>query len=153
MSANTAPRSGQPARGVSAGISDVYPCLYYRNAPAAIRWLEQAFGFRKRMAVDGPDGTIVHAELSFGSTVIMVSTSKPDHGWVSPLDLGAVNQLLCIYVEDVDAHYERARAAGAVILGEPRDTDYGSRGYECKDPEGHIWSFGTYRPGAYWAAR
>jgi uncharacterized glyoxalase superfamily protein PhnB len=131
-------------------VSDIYPCLYYRDAAAAIAWLEKAFGFVKRLAVPGPDSTIAHSELSFGSSVIMASTSKPEKGWVSPLDLSAVNQIVCMYVDEVDSHYERAKAAGAEIIGELRDTDYGSRGYECRDPEGNIWCFGNYRPGKYW---
>lgn len=148
---NTPGATAAPAaRGAQPRVSDIYPCLFYRDAGAAIEWLERAFGFRKRMVSPGPDGTIAHSELSLGSSVIMVGTAKPDKGWVSPRDLPGVNQVICMYVADVDAHYERAKAAGADIMNELRDTDYGSRGYECRDIEGNIWSFGSYRPGAYW---
>jgi len=135
---------------VTPAVSEIYPCLFYRDARKAIEFLRNAFGFEQRMVVPGPDDTIAHSELSLGTSVIMVSSTKPEKGWVSPRDLPAVNQLICMYVDDVDAHHARARAAGADIFGPLRDTDYGSRGYECRDLEGNVWSFGNYRPGAYW---
>ena len=145
-SESTAPRQYRDAPVVS----DIYPCLYYRDAAKAIEFLQKAFGFQKRMAAPGPDDTIAHAELSLGSSVVMLSTARPEKGWMSPRDLPAVNQLVCMYVDDIDAHHARAKAAGAEIFGELRDTDYGSRGYECRDLEGNVWCFGTYRPGGYW---
>ncbi len=134
------------------GISDIYPCLTYRDPRAAIDWLAKAFGFERRLVVDGPDDSVVHAEMSYGSSVIMLGSAKAERGWVSPLDLSAVNQTVCLYVADPDAHYARAKAAGALILIDLADTDYGSRGYTAKDLEGQVWSFGTYRPGGYWSA-
>jgi uncharacterized glyoxalase superfamily protein PhnB len=135
-------------------VSDVYPCLSYRDPRAALDWLAQAFGFERRLVVDGPHGpgetTVAHAEMSFGSSVVMLGSAKPEKGWLSPLDLPAVNQTVCLYVADPDAHHARAVAAGARIVLPLEDTDYGSRGYTAKDPEGHVWSFGTYRPGAEW---
>lgn len=130
--------------------STIYPCLYYDDANAAIAWLVRAFGFRRRLVVPGENGTVAHAELSLGDGVIMVGSSKPEKGWVSPRRLPAVNQALCIQLDDPDAHYARAREAGAVILQELKDEDYGSRGYLARDPEGNQWYFGTYRPGAHW---
>jgi uncharacterized glyoxalase superfamily protein PhnB len=130
--------------------SNIYPCLIYDDAPAAIEWLCRAFGFTKRLVVPGPDGTVMHSELSLGPGVIMVGSPKPDEGRVGPRGLPAVSQALCVQIDDPDAHFARAKAAGAVILRELRDEDYGSRGYMAKDPEGHEWYFGTYRPGAHW---
>jgi uncharacterized glyoxalase superfamily protein PhnB len=124
----------------------VYPALFYRDASAAIAWLNRAFGFTTLMEVPGPDGTISHAELSLGSGVIMLGTAKREQGWVSPLDLAGVNQSVYVYVADPTAHYARAKAAGAEIVREPIDTDYGSREYGARDLEGHYWFFGTYRP-------
>lgn len=124
----------------------IYPALSYDDAAAAIDWLEKAFGFRTVMNVPGENGSIVHAELAIGPAVIMLGSSKPDFGWISPRDLPAVNQTLYVAVDDVDAHYERAKAAGAEITREINDTEYGSREYGAKDVEGHHWSFGTYRP-------
>ena len=130
-------------------VGDVYPSLIYDNAPAAIDWLCKAFGFTRRLVVPGPNERIEHSELSIGAAVIMVSSPKPEMGRVSPKGLPGASQALSIYVDDPDAHYKKAKAAGAVILRELRD-DHGARGYMAKDPEGHIWYFGNYRPGAHW---
>ena len=126
------------------------PCLFYRDAPALIDWLQRAFGFRKRLVVPGEGGSVVHAELSFGSGVVTVSTVKPERAWLSPRDLPGLNQVVSVTVDDPDAHYARARAAGAEILRELKDEEYGSRGYMAQDPEGNQWYFGTYRPGGHW---
>jgi uncharacterized glyoxalase superfamily protein PhnB len=130
--------------------SNIYPTLSYDDAPAAIAWLCRAFGFETRLVVPGPEGTVMHSELSLGPGVIMVSTSKPEAGLVSPRRLPAVNQALCVRVDDPDAHYARAKTAGAAIIQELRDEDYGARGYMAKDLEGNRWYFGTYLPGAHW---
>jgi uncharacterized glyoxalase superfamily protein PhnB len=130
--------------------SDIYPSLCYDDAHAAIEWLCRAFGFTKRLMVPGPNGTVVHSELSLGTGVIMVGSARPEAGRVGPRSLPAVSAAICVHVDDPDAHYARAKAAGAVILQEIKDEEYGSRGYMAKDPEGHQWYFGTYRPGAYW---
>ena len=133
---------------------NIFPGLSYRDAGAAIEWLVRVFSFRKRMAVPGPDGKIMHAELSFGAGVVMLGTARTtDEGRVckSPLDLAGVSQSVYVRLEDVDAHYRQAVAEGAEIIYEPRDTDYGSREYMARDLEGHYWSFGTYQPGVYWS--
>jgi uncharacterized glyoxalase superfamily protein PhnB len=130
--------------------SNIYPTLSYDDASAAIEWLCRAFGFEKRLVVPGPEGAIMHSELSLGPGVIMVSTSRPEIGAVSPRSLPAVNQALCVRVDDPDAHCARAKAAGAAIIQDVRDEEYGSRGYMAKDLEGHRWYFGTYLPGAHW---
>ena len=131
-------------------VGDVYPSLCYDDAPAAIEWLCRAFGFTRRLVVPGPNGRVEHSELSHGSAVIMVSSPKPQMGRVSPRGLTGVSQALSIRVDDPDAHYVRARDAGAVILRPLRDEEYGFRGYMARDPEGHIWYFGNYQPGAHW---
>lgn len=127
----------------------LFPFLRYRDAPAAINWLLKAFGFEEQMVVPGDNGTVAHAQLSFGPGVIMLGTVRDDElRMKSPRDLGAVNQGIHVYLEDVDTHCERARAAGAEIIRGPENTDYGSREYTARDLEGHLWSFGTYRPSA-----
>ncbi len=137
--------------------STVIPGLRYQNAPAAIEWLCNAFGFERRLVVPGAqEGTIAHAQLVFGNGMIMLG-SPDSHGGNEydklvrpPGDLGGVcSQGAYVIVEDADKHYERAVAAGAEILLELVDQDYGGRGYTCRDPEGHVWSFGTHDP---WAA-
>jgi uncharacterized glyoxalase superfamily protein PhnB len=127
----------------------LFPFLRYRDAPAAIDWLVKAFGFSEQMVVPGENGTVAHAQLSFGPGVIMLGTARDDELRIkSPRDLGAVSGGIYVYVEDVEAHCERARAAGAEIVRGLENTDYGSREYTARDPEGHLWGFGTYRPEA-----
>jgi uncharacterized glyoxalase superfamily protein PhnB len=130
--------------------SNIYPSLTYDDAPAAIEWLCRAFGFEKQLVVPGPDGTVMHSELSLGSGVIMVGSARPDEKRVSPAGLPAIHTALAIHVEDPDAHHARAVEAGAVIVQELEDAHYGSRGYTAQDPEGHQWHFATYRPGVWW---
>ena len=130
--------------------SILYPGLCYENPANAIEWLCRAFGFRKRFAATDESGTIVHAELTFDTAVIMLGPPQPDQGRVSPKHLNGVPVVLSLRVEDPDAHFARAKAAGAVVVRELQDEPYGSRGYMVKDPEGHLWYFGTYHPGSYW---
>jgi len=137
---------------MSQEAATIYPALYYSDAPAALAWLARAFGFEQRLAVPGDEGTIRHAEMTLGPGVIMLGTADPARGMCSPRDLAGTHQSICIYVEDPDAHYARARAAGAEIVAELTDKDYGSRDYTVRDLEGHLWTFGTYRPGAHWQA-
>lgn len=119
----------------------LYPSLRYRDAPAAIDWLKTAFGFEERVVHRGEDETIVHAELSFGPSILMLATEKGDQYG------GHVGQSwIYVALEDPDAHCDRARATGAEIVRELADTDYGSRDYAARDPEGNLWNFGTYRP-------
>jgi len=131
-------------------ISNVIPTMRYHDASAAIEWLCKAFGFEKCLVVPGENGTIVHAQLVFGNGMIMLSSAQRnefDRLVRSPRDLGGVgSQSPYIIVEDADEHYGRAVAAGAEIVVDIKDEDYGGRGYSCRDPEGHVWSFGTYDP-------
>jgi uncharacterized glyoxalase superfamily protein PhnB len=131
----------------SAVSSKIFPTLRYQDAPAAIDWLVTAFGMEKQLVIPNADGTIAHAQLKFGPDVIMLGSSKNDAlGLKSPRELGGVTQSLYIYIQDVDAHHDRAKAAAAEIVVELRDTEYGSREYSARDPEGHLWHFGTYLP-------
>jgi uncharacterized glyoxalase superfamily protein PhnB len=121
--------------------------LSYDDASAAIDWLEGTFGFERSSVHEGPDGTIAHAELRFGDGMVMLGSAGPnDFGLKTARELGAVNQGVYVIVEDIATHYDRAVGAGAEILRELADTDYGSREFMARDPEGNIWSVGTYRP-------
>lgn len=134
-------------RNTPGGMPNIFPFMCYQDAPAAIDWLANAFGFEKLMVVPAPDGSISHAELVFGPGVIMLGSMKDDAlEMKSPRKLHGVNQGIYIYVEEIDAHYDRAKSAGAEIVRELADTDYGSREYTARDLEGHLWSFGTYLP-------
>jgi uncharacterized glyoxalase superfamily protein PhnB len=121
--------------------------LSYEDARAAIEWLEQALGFERPSVHEGPNGKIAHAELRFGDGMVMLGSAGPnDFGLRTPRELGAVNQGVYLIVDDISGSYERARSAGAEVLRELADTDYGSQEFMVRDPEGNIWSVGTYRP-------
>jgi uncharacterized glyoxalase superfamily protein PhnB len=127
----------------------IVPALQYRDAPAAIDWLCTAFGFTRRMVVPDEDGGIAHAELTFGNGMIMLGSRRENEFGrllTEPRQAGAVTQAVYVIVDDADAHYARAKAAGAEILVELRTQDYGGRDYTCRDPERHVWAFGTYDP-------
>lgn len=121
----------------------IIPYLLYEDVAAAVDWLERAFGFTERgRRFSGPDGKVSHAEVALGDGVVMMGCPGPEYR--SPKRLGQATQQLYIYVEDVDAHFERARAAGATILAEPADQFYGDRRYGATDPEGHCWYFAQH---------
>jgi uncharacterized glyoxalase superfamily protein PhnB len=123
--------------------------LYYDDPATAIDWLCKAFAFEVRTKIVGEQGDIVHSELTFGGGLIMVGGEKPERfpQARSPSRVGGANtQNMMVYVDDVEAHCERARQAGATIIREPETHDYGSdywvdRGYECRDVGGHHWWF------------
>ncbi len=125
----------------------ITPYLLYEDVGDALKFLAKAFGFRKYGAqMRGADGKINHAAMQLGDDLIMMG--RPAHGYRNPKRLGQATQSLYINVEDVDKHYERARKAGAAILEEPKDTEYGHRRYGAEDPEGHQWYFAqeSHRP-------
>jgi uncharacterized glyoxalase superfamily protein PhnB len=123
--------------------------VFYDEAAKAIDWLSRAFGFEVQLKVEGDDGHIQHSELRFGEAMVMVADAALGRrAWgKSPRSLnGFSTQSVFIYVDDVDAHCQRARGEGAEIVTEPKTTDYGDdfwsdRSYEAVDPEGHHWWF------------
>ena len=127
-------------------------CLRYRNAPAAIEWLCDSFGFERQLVVPGPDNTIAHAQLTFGNGMVMLgSVVESEYGRLvrQPDEIGGFEtQSVYVIVADADAVYASARSAGATIVIDINDEDYGGRGFSCRDLEGHLWNFGTYDPWA-----
>jgi uncharacterized glyoxalase superfamily protein PhnB len=115
----------------------IFPALTYEDPQAAIDFLKEAFGAEEHAVYKGDDGRIQHAELRFGNGIVMFGPGGADP---------TVTAGIYIVVADPDAHHDRARAAGAEIVRELNDTDYGSREYSAKDPEGNAWYFGTYQP-------
>jgi uncharacterized glyoxalase superfamily protein PhnB len=115
---------------------NVYPAMRFNDANTALEWLSRAFGFTELAVYRDDDGGVRHAEMSLGPGIVMFGEGDPS------------SQSVYVAVDDVDAHYERSKAAGAEITRELEDTDYGSREYTARDLEGHVWSFGTYRPEA-----
>jgi len=134
---------------------EIIPNLRYADAPRAIEFLCAAFGFeRKAVYAHDQDPHIVHhAQLTWHDRMVMVSSViDGDYAQVANMltatEAGGATVGLYMIVEDVDAHAARARAAGAEIFLGPDDQDYGGRGYSARDPEGNVWSFGSYDPWA-----
>ena len=124
-------------------VPPISPLLFYRDAKAALDFLERAFGFETRMVVDDGQGGVIHSESVYLGHVVMVC-GPPPGTYASPLDLGG-RRTGSVHVQmpgGLDALCEQARAAGATIEREPADQPYGDRVFTCLDPEGHSWSFG-----------
>ncbi len=115
--------------------------LTYRDIAAAHDFLVDVFGFVSGGVDQTPDGQVIHGEVRVGDAAIWLHRAASEHGLDSPLAVDVANSGLVIYVDDVDAHYQRARAGGARIDSEPVDQPYGQREYAARDPEGHRWWF------------
>jgi uncharacterized glyoxalase superfamily protein PhnB len=117
--------------------------VVYKDPMAALEWLEKAFGFETTMLITDGDGKLAHSEMNFGDGYIMVGYEWAEN-IKAPSSVGGANtQSIHVQLRDgIDAHCDRARAAGAAILQEPEDQFYGDRTYRALDPEGHMWSFG-----------
>jgi uncharacterized glyoxalase superfamily protein PhnB len=132
----------------------IIPSLRYRNALAAIDWLVSAFGFEKQAVFVAPDNkTVQHAQLTFGNGMIMLGSvdngGEAGNFMVQPDEVGLRDtKSTYLVVANADATYATAKAAGAEMLLDIRDMDYGGRGFTCRDLEGHTWSIGTYDPWA-----
>ncbi len=139
---------------MSATYSSVIPGHRYRNAPAAIEWLCQVFGFERHAVYPDEHGGIAHCQLTLSGGMVMLGSQRDDEygrGFKSPNELGGVEtRSVYIVVADVDAVYARAVEAGAAVIRPLQETPYGSREFGVKDPEGHTWTAGTYDP---WAAQ
>ncbi|WP_332768781.1 VOC family protein [Phenylobacterium sp.] len=115
--------------------------LFYQDPKAALAWLEEAFGLELSMLLEDGEGNVVHSQMTFGENYVMIGQEwSDDHK--SPKSVGGKNtQTVSIQIDtDIEAHFARAKAAGAVIDAEPATQFYGDRTYRCRDPEGHIWS-------------
>lgn len=131
-------------------VSTILPCLSYRDAHAAIEWLCRAFGFTKH-AVYAEGDVVHHAELAFGNGMVMLGSVAKPGPWsqytAHPDEIGGrATQSAYVIVSNCKAHYERAKAAGALIVLDYEEKNYGGAGYSCRDLEGHLWSFGSYDP-------
>jgi uncharacterized glyoxalase superfamily protein PhnB len=141
----------QAANSVKSGV---IPCLRYRDAAGAIDFLCRAFGFAQQLVVPGGEGMIAHAELTHGGGMIMLGSMKESAydsllSPKTPRELGGGTQSIYVVVPDADTHHARALNEGAEIMMPLTTKGHGGRDYTCRDPEGHVWTFGTYDP---WAA-
>jgi uncharacterized glyoxalase superfamily protein PhnB len=116
----------------------IAPYLLYEDVDAALDFLARAFGFQEELRYTGPEGYVSHAEMRLGDGVIYMG--DPGGDYRNPAHVGARTQMVCVNVENVDAVFEQARAAGAEITEEPSDQAYGERRFMARDPEGHAWS-------------
>lgn len=134
--------------------SAVIPCLRYRDAPKAIEWLCAVFGFEQHLVVANDDGSIAHAQLILNGGMLMlgsVTNNENEYGQLikQPDEInGLETQSPYLVVADTDAVHQRALAAGAVMVIDIKDEDYGGRGFSCRDLEGHLWNVGSYNPWA-----
>jgi PhnB protein len=126
------------------GYPQVTPYLCVNGATAAIQFYADVFGATERMRLPGPDDTIGHAEILIGDSLIMVSDEAPDLGIQSPTTIGGTPVTLSVYVEDVDAVFDRAIQAGATSLRPVEDQFYGDRSGQFRDPFGHRWNVATH---------
>jgi uncharacterized glyoxalase superfamily protein PhnB len=126
----------------------IFPALRYEDANAAIEWLGEAFGAEPKEVHRGDDGSVQHAELRLGANLVMLGEARAE-GWLGGEAPAPLRSTISLYVvvADPDAHHDRAVAAGARVVRELEDMEYGSREYSARDLEGNLWSFGTYDPG------
>lgn len=132
--------------------SNLIPCVRYRDVPAALEWLCRAFDFEQQRVIEDDQVGVIHAQLSFGSGMLMlgpVTDSAYGNEVRQPDEVGGIStQSTYVIVNSADGLYNQAKAAGAEIVIELKDEDYGGRSFSCRDLEGHLWIFGTYDPWA-----
>ena len=140
----------QPMNQLAKG--NIIPGMRYVDAATAIEWLCEAFGFSRHLVVPDDQGGIAHAQLTLGNGMIMLGSVRPpeEHDGLikNPQEAGTNTQAPYIYIEEIDEHYLRAKEAGAEIVYDITDQDYGGRLYTARDPEGYLWNFGSYNPWA-----
>jgi PhnB protein len=131
-------------RAIPEGYPQVTPYLIVDGADAAIGFYTKTFGAKERMRMDGPGGTVGHAELEIGDSLVMLADENPDMGARSPKSIGGTPVTISMYVDDVDAVFEAALAAGATELRAVDNQFYGDRSGQLEDPFGHHWSVATH---------
>jgi uncharacterized glyoxalase superfamily protein PhnB len=124
-------------------MQKIYPVLKYNDAQVAFDFLEGALGCERLQVHEGENGGVAHAELKFGDEVLMFGTASEGD---PQFNQGVGRTSVYVVVDDPDALFERVKNAGAQVVMPPTDQDYGSRDFVVRDPEGNLWSFGTYAP-------
>lgn len=132
-----------PVNNPPEGFTRINPYLLYEDVDAAVDWLVTTMGFTETMRMRDLEGKTMHAEAEIYGQHVMLGCPS-DGGYKNPAHLGGVTQLTCVYVDDVDAHHDRALAAGATVVRGLADQFYGDRVYQVEDPEGHQWSIGQH---------
>lgn len=129
---------------VPEGYHTATPYLAVKGAANAIEFYTKAFGATELMRLPGPDGTLGHAEIMIGDSIIMLADESPDEGFLGPQSRGGATSNIMLYVEDVDALTRQAVAAGATVLSPIEDQFYGDRSGRLADPFGHSWMIATH---------
>ena len=132
-------------KAIPDGYHSVTPYLIVKGADRAIEFYKNAFGAALRMRMDGPNGTVGHAEIEIDGSAVMLADEFPDMGFRSPQSLGGAGVSLHLYVRDVDACFDKAVAAGAKELRPVQDQFYGDRSGTMEDPFGHVWTVSTHK--------
>ena len=142
-------KARKPARkkveAVPKAYGSITPGLSIRGAADAIPWYAKAFGAKELYRLSGPGGAVMHAEVKFGDSIVMLGEEAPEMGASSPQTLSGTSVALMFYVKDVDAAYARAVAAGATAVQPPTDMFWGDRYSQVRDPFGHRWSIATHK--------
>jgi PhnB protein len=133
-----------PVKPVPDGYHTITPALTVRDAAKAIEFYKAAFGATERGVMRGPDGKVMHAELQIGDSIVMMADEFPEFGSLSPQSVGGSSTNLHIYLDGVDAAFDRAVQAGATVTMPVMDQFWGDRYGQLKDPFGHKWSIGTH---------
>ncbi len=134
----------QTVKKIPEGYHAVTPYIVVKDAAAAIAWYAKAFGAVELFRMPAPDGSIVHAEIEIGDSIVMLTQENPAMGSKAPETLGGSPQSLFLYVEDVDAAFAKALDVGAEAQQPPADMFWGDRYGKLLDPHGHIWSLATH---------
>jgi PhnB protein len=135
----------KPVKPIPEGYHSITPYLIVKGAAAAIDFYKRAFGATEVVRMPGPDGKVGHAEIKIGDSPIMLADEVPEMGAVSPQTLGSTPVSILLYVEDVDAVFDRAIAAGGKSVRPVEDKFYGDRMGSLADPFGHQWHIGTHK--------
>lgn len=134
-----------PVKPVPDGYHSVTPYLIISGAAAALEFYKKSFGATELLRMDAPGGKIAHAEIKIGDSPIMLADEHPDMGYRSPQAIGGTPVSIMIYVEDVDAVFNRTVAAGAKVRQPVKDQFYGDRSGTVEDPFGHVWTIATHK--------
>jgi PhnB protein len=133
-----------PVKPIPEGYHSVTPYLIVKGGANAIEFYKKAFGATEIMRFEGPGGALGHAEIRIGNSPVMLADEYPDMGFRSPQTLGGAGVSLMVYVEQVDAVFQRAIAAGAKELRAVQNQFYGDRSGTLQDPFGHVWTISTH---------
>ena len=131
-------------QAIPAGFHTATPVLTVRDGASVLDFYKRAFGAQEIMRMPGPDGSLMHAEIKIGDSILMVSDEQPNMGCRAPVSVGGCTSYVYLYVQDVDAVFKKAVEAGAKVIMPPTDMFWGDRFGQVQDPFGHLWQIATH---------